>query len=266
MPMMRTKAPSGRACTPYSVSPRRKLHSCGPEAEEELGDLHARSAGRSRSARARAGRSRSSRPTTNTNIQTLMTAEPGEQADDARRRRRSRARPPTARRSPRLGDRAAGHDLVAEPVVACRVVGAGCRRRGVVFIARRSLQLHDRRRPRRGRGVGVDHVVDGRRHRRDHAGRSAASHDVGDLRPSAMPPGEEGLDGHLVGGAEPRRRRAAGPAGLVGQAEAAERRRGRAARSRAGRSVGPVDAPERRADPVRVGRGRSRSAGACRAC
>ena len=30
MPMMRTKAPSGRARTPYSVSPLRKLHSRGP--------------------------------------------------------------------------------------------------------------------------------------------------------------------------------------------------------------------------------------------
>ena len=30
MPMMRTKAPTGYARTPYSVSPRRKLHSFGP--------------------------------------------------------------------------------------------------------------------------------------------------------------------------------------------------------------------------------------------
>ena len=31
MPMIRTNAPSGRARTPYSVSPRRKLHSRGPK-------------------------------------------------------------------------------------------------------------------------------------------------------------------------------------------------------------------------------------------
>ena len=31
MPMMRTKAPSGSARTPYSVSPRRKLHRRGPK-------------------------------------------------------------------------------------------------------------------------------------------------------------------------------------------------------------------------------------------
>ena len=30
MPMIRTNAPTGYARTPYSVSPRRKLHSLGP--------------------------------------------------------------------------------------------------------------------------------------------------------------------------------------------------------------------------------------------
>ena len=60
--------------------------------------------------------------------------------------------------------------------------------------------------------------------------------DLGDLRP-AQPAGEERLDGHLVGRAQPGRRRATGATGVVGQRQAAERASGPGPRSRAEPSV-----------------------------
>ena len=43
--MIRTYAPAGIAFSPYSVSPLAKRPDAGAEAEEELGDLHARGPG-----------------------------------------------------------------------------------------------------------------------------------------------------------------------------------------------------------------------------
>ena len=83
-------------------------------------------------------------------------------------------------------------------------------------------------------------------------------------RSSAMRPGQEGVDGDLVGGVEPGRGGPPTPAGLVGQAEAGE-----------GVEVGRLEVEAARARPSRCGRtgcrcgrdrpGRSRWAGACRA-
>ena len=76
-------------------------------------------------------------------------------------------------------------------------------------------------------------------------------HQGGDVGPPD-PAGEEGVDGDLVGGAEPRRCRAAGPTGGVGQAQAAE------GVEVGGLEVeptegGPVDATERGGDAIGPG-------------
>ena len=71
-----------------------------------------------------------------------------------------------------------------------------------------------------GAAIGIDHGVDAVGHRTIMPGKDVIE-DVGDRDP---PDGavEEGLHRHLVGGVQPGRGRPAHPTGLVGQAEAAE--------------------------------------------
>ena len=176
----------------------------------------------------------------------------------------------TRRRPATTSGRGAATPALLGPARRRRSAGAGCRRRSVGLgcapalrhgVSRCSIDLA---RPRRGPG--------GRprsRRRRSSAGapscRERTASRTSAMAIHGMRPVEEGGDRHLVGGVQPGRGGPADPAGLVGQAAGRGRRRGRAARSRAGRSVGPVDAPERRARCGRGRPGRSRWAGACRA-
>jgi len=73
MPTMRTKAPSGSALTPYSVSPRRKLHSRGPKKRKNwVAFIPVQRAVRKWPSSWR--KIDTTRPTTNTKIQMLTNA------------------------------------------------------------------------------------------------------------------------------------------------------------------------------------------------
>ena len=135
--MIRTKAPSGSGlhavlglAAPEAPEPR-------PEAEEELGGLHARSAGgdvvaelveEDRDQDADDERRTSSMLTTASQISRPRMATPAITPDGAGRRLVVVA-------GRLLGHRAAGHDLVAEPVVAA-ALGRAARWRGSSVIAR----------------------------------------------------------------------------------------------------------------------------------
>ena len=253
--MMRTNAPRGRARTPYSVSPAAEAPQTGAEAEEELGGLHP--GHRAVTKWPISWRKTDTRmPTTKTNIHRLTTASQASRPRMAMPAIADRTTPSGRRPSSSAPsvDRPAGHDLVAEAVVAAlrSAIAAGLHRS---LDRPRTSCGGDRRPPDRPR----------RRRRRSSASPSCRSRRRCTRRRSdpSGSPGEERLDGDLVGGAEPRRGGAAGPSGLVGEGEAAER--GRSGGSKSRRRARPSRCARTGCRSAAGSRGRSRSAGACRA-
>ena len=175
-----------------------------------------------------------------------------EQASDARRGSASAL----GRRRPRR--------LRATAAPARRSASARRGRSALVSVTRLLLSVPRRAGADAGPPVGVDHVVDAGRallHRAAPAPLHTSAISVHGIARRGTPATATSLAPFSQAGAVPPAR-----PGLVGEAEAAETRRGRGARSRAGRAPPSRCAPNGRGDPVGVGRGRSRSAGACRAC
>ena len=101
-----------------------------------------------------------------------------------------------------------------------------------------------------GPPIGVDHVVDRGGGCSIMPGQDRLQH-RGDRDP-ADPAVQEGRHGHLVGRVQPRRSGLPRPAGRVGEPEAREGLEVRRLEVEAP-DLGPVDRPERRADPLGVG-------------
>ena len=184
MPMMRTKAPSGSRRTPYSVSPRWKLHRRGPKPMKNW--VTFMPVDRAVTKWPVSCRKTDTRmPTRNTNIHTFDTAS---QANSARMASPaiSPARPPPRARAGRSGPTAAaGQRSRLEPVVAA---GRGGRRQRhgrwrrpgrigsvvawrslvvnvVSSVGHAALNVGDVLGGEPSRlAVGRDHVVDRRRH------------------------------------------------------------------------------------------------------
>ena len=123
MPMMRTKAPSGSARTPYSVSPLRKLHSRGPNPMKNcVAFIPVQRAVMKCPSSCR--KIEISTPTTNTNHQMLNSAEHADEGGNADHADQ------TAYASDEvvitlLGDRPARHDLAREATRAARSGASG---------------------------------------------------------------------------------------------------------------------------------------------
>ena len=153
MPMIRTKAPSGSARTPYSVSPRRKLHRRGPKPRKNwVAFMPVIRAVTKCPVSWRKTEIRM--PTTNTNIQMLTTASHAEQAEDADAAEGAGQRPPTSSSSGvSVTDPPAITSLRKRPYAASLdVVSCWSSHRSITSCTcwrRRSRRPIGRRRPRR---------------------------------------------------------------------------------------------------------------------
>ena len=225
---------------PYSVSPLLERPDAGAEPEEELGDLHARRLG------VRKWPS-SCRKIITIRAMTTITAQdrPSRPSDEDQREHQ-------AGRAPRTPAR----DVSSAGSVA-RGGGGSLQQLGS---ARSSLDHPVARQPRRRRSTSMTTST-------TPPWFHLAVEDLRDTSAIAihgMSPSRNAVDGDLVGAVEPGRAPFRRPAGLVGQAQAREGSRS-GARSRAGPASAQSMRAERLGEPVRVGRARSRSAGACRA-
>ena len=184
-----------------------------------------------------------SSPTTNTNAHVLQHAEQRRAArrcrasDEPRLRRRRRSRSPSG-----LVAGAAGQHLVAELVELADGVGrpaAAVAQLVGVDLGHRRIVGDEPRGDPSGGAIGGDDVVDRVVGTPIVPLQGGVAH-LGDLRP-AEPAGEERLDRDLVGRAEPRRRGAAGAAGVRRRARGS----GTWSRSGASKSSAAERAPSR---------------------
>ena len=262
IPMIRTNAPSGSSRTPYSVSPRWKLHSRGPNPRKNwVAFIPVALAVTKCPVSWRKTETRM--PTANTNIHGLIANSQANRATipatPIERSATRRARIVVGDLGGHVGDGPAGDDLVA----AGARIGSWLQLVRVRHQDASESTSCDARRPGHGRSAATT----------SSSVEPASTHPRGPARPctrrrsasTAGSAGEEGLDGDLVGGAQPRRSGAAGASGRVGEVEAAER--GAVGGGEVERTERrPVDQPERRSRSLRIAEGVADRQAHVRAC